>query len=211
MYIPTHFHEHDPAQIASILQAAPLACIVAQTEEGLIANHLPLLVNSDGSLFGHVALNNDMHRLITAEQEVMAIFKSADAYVSPNDYPSKQSHHRNVPTWNYQVAHAYGTISFLHDEKSKRASVGQLTQRFERQVNGTGAWRMADAPKDYLDSMLGSIVAFRFNVTRILAKSKLSQNREALDFEGAVQGLKSRGSEAIATAMQNLKSPQPAE
>lgn len=211
MYTPTHFGEYDPAKIASILQSAPLACIVAHTEVGLIANHLPLLVNSDGSLTGHVALNNDMHRLIQPKQEVLAIFKSADAYVSPNDYPSKQTHHRHVPTWNYQVVHIYGTISFLHDDKSKRAAVGQLTQRLERQANGTDAWRMADAPKDYLDTMLGSIVAFKFNVTRILAKSKLSQNREAVDFDGAVKGLKSRGSDDIATAMQHLKPAAPAE
>ena len=47
------------------MRAAPLACIAAQTDPGLIANHLPLLTVADGALLGHVALANDMHRLVS--------------------------------------------------------------------------------------------------------------------------------------------------
>src|SRR5918992_3648078 len=101
MYLPEHFKEIGEAEIASVIRAAPLACIVAHTEAGLIANHLPLLVASDGALVGHVALANDMHRLIADGQEVLAIFRGEHGYVSPNFYPSKPEHHRHVPTWNY--------------------------------------------------------------------------------------------------------------
>ncbi|MEF9605514.1 FMN-binding negative transcriptional regulator [Paracoccus sp. PXZ] len=126
MYIPPHFHEIDPREIAALIEAAPLACIVAQTSEGLIANHVPLLAAPDGTLIGHVALANDMHRLIAEGQEVLAIFRGENGYVSPNFYPSKPEHHRHVPTWNYQVVHVYGGISFQHDERAKRAAVGLL-------------------------------------------------------------------------------------
>lgn len=34
MYLPPHFAETDPGAIADIIEAAPLACVVAQTEEG---------------------------------------------------------------------------------------------------------------------------------------------------------------------------------
>ena len=43
MYLPEHFKEVSESEIASVVAAAPLACIVAQTVVGLIANHLPLL------------------------------------------------------------------------------------------------------------------------------------------------------------------------
>ena len=143
------------------MRTAPLACIVAQTDAGLIANHLPLLTGADGALVGHVALANDMHRLVADGQEVLVIFRGEDGYVSPNFYPSKAEHHRHVPTWNYQVVHVYGDIRFQHDERAKRAAVGLLTRDHERRVNGDRAWRMADAPADYMTQMLAGIVAFR--------------------------------------------------
>lgn len=204
MYIPAHFEEVSPSRIAALIEAAPLACIVAHTAQGFVANHIPLLMGKDGALIGHVALANDMHRLITEDMDVMAIFRGSDTYVSPNYYPSKQEHHRHVPTWNYEVVHVHGRISFQHDERSKRAAVGLLTKRHEHRVNGDAAWRMADAPADYLDQMLANIVAFRFTISRSLAKSKLSQNREGRDFHGAVAGLRASGEIEMADRMERL-------
>ncbi|BBE71291.1 FMN-binding negative transcriptional regulator [Oharaeibacter diazotrophicus] len=201
MYVPAHFAETDAAAIAALLEAFPLACVVAQTASGLVANHLPLLVGADGSLIGHCALANAMHREIAEGQEVLAIFRGDDAYVSPNFYPGKAEHHRHVPTWNYQVVHVHGTIAFQHDDKAKRAAVGLLTRHHERRLNGADAWRMADAPADYMDRMLAAIVAFRIDIVRTLAKSKLSQNRDARDHAGAVDGLRRTGATGIADAM----------
>lgn len=201
MYIPPHFAEADPAVIAAVISEAPLACIIAQSETGLIANHLPLFQAPGGDLIGHVALANDMHRLIPADQEVLAVFRRGDAYVSPNFYPGKQEHHRHVPTWNYEVVHVYGSLSFQHDEAAKRAAVALLTRGHERRVNGAGAWRMTDAPPEYISQMLGAIVAFRMRVTKVLAKSKLSQNREARDYLGAADGLRASGYGEMADRM----------
>ncbi len=204
MYLPEHFKEVSETEIASVMRTAPLACIVAQTEAGLIANHLPLLTGADGALVGHVALANDMHRLVSDGQEVLVIFRGEDGYVSPNYYPSKAEHQRHVPTWNYQVVHVYGDIRFQHDERTKRAAVGLLTRNHERRVNGDRAWRMADAPADFMTQMLAGIVAFHIVVKRVLAKSKLSQNREPRDHEGAVNGLRASGYDALAERMAAL-------
>lgn len=201
MYLPEHFKEVDQAEIAAVIDAAPLACLVAQTAEGLIANHMPILVGKDGALIGHVAFANDMHRLIKDGEEVLVIFRGVDGYVSPNYYPSKPEHHRHVPTWNYQVVHVYGAITFEHDERSKRAAVGLLTRDQERRYNGDRAWRMADAPADYVTDMLEKIVAFRIAVTRTIAKSKLSQNRDTRDLEGAVEALRNSGRQELADRM----------
>lgn len=201
MYIPPHFSETDPEAIAALTEAAPLACVVAQTPSGLIANHLPLLRRPDGDFIGHVALANDMHRLIPPGQEVLAVFRRDDAYVSPNFYPSKPEHHRHVPTWNYEVVHVYGRLDFQHDDHAKRAAVGLLTRMHERALNGAQAWRMADAPPEYLQQMLAGIVAFRLGVTRVLAKAKLSQNRDARDHLGTVEGLRAAGHPEMAARM----------
>jgi transcriptional regulator len=202
MYIPPHFVEAGADEISSIVEGAGLACVVAQTPSGLIANHVPLLCVQGEALIGHVALANDMHRLVADGQEVLVIFRGDDAYVSPNFYPSKAEHHRHVPTWNYQAVHIYGDIRFQHDEASKRAVVGRLTHKHERRLNGEGAWRMADAPADYMQDMLAKIVAFRIAVKRTLAKSKLSQNRDARDYEGVIAGLRAAGRPELAGRMQ---------
>lgn len=202
MYIPAHFKEVSTDEIKAVMEAAPLACVVANTTSGLIANHIPLFADPEGRVIGHVAMANDMHRLVTNGQEVLAVFRAEDAYVSPNFYPSKAEHHRHVPTWNYQAVHVYGAISFQHDEHSKRAAVGLLTRIHERQLNGKEAWRMADAPTDYMQQMLGSIVAFRIKISRILAKSKLSQNREARDHQGTIAGLRNSGHDLMSQKME---------
>ena len=201
MYLPEHFRETDPAEVAGLIAAFPLAAIVAQTEQGLVANHIPVMAEGDAALIGHVALANDMHRIIPDGTEVLAIFRGQDAYVSPNLYPSKALHHRHVPTWNYQVVHVAGRISFQHDDKTKRAIVGRLTRDHERAMNGDAAWRMADAPRDYMAGMLAAIVAFRIDITGIIAKAKLSQNREAPDHAGVVDSVTARGLEVMATRM----------
>lgn len=201
MYLPDHFRELDPTEIAAVIAGAPLGCVVAKSPEGLIANHMPILLDRDGDLVGHIALANDMHRLLTDGQDVLVIFRGVDGYVSPNFYPSKAEHHRAVPTWNYQAVHVHGTITFQHDERSKRAAVGLLTREHERQLNGEKAWRMADAPADYMTDMLGKIVGFRIAVTRTIAKSKLSQNRDTRDLTGAVDGVRAYGHDDLADRM----------
>ena len=53
-----------------------------------------------------------------------------------------------------------------------------------------------------MQQMLGNIVAFRIRVSKVLAKSKLSQNREERDYLGALEGLRGSGHEQLAERMQ---------
>ncbi len=200
MYTPAAFAETDPAVIAGVIDAHPLAVLVAQGPAGLVANHIPLL--RDGAdLVGHVALANALHRDLPDGSTVLAVFGAGAAYVSPNWYPSKAATHRAVPTWNYRVVHVHGAIRWSHAAGDKRRAVHLLTHAMEGRVNGAGGWRMGDAPADYLAMMLGNIVAFRIAVTRIEAKSKLSQNRDAADREGAAEGVAGQGAAAVAAMM----------
>jgi transcriptional regulator len=201
MYTPPHFAQTDAAAIAATIAAAPLACIVAHTAAGLVANHIPLFAAPDGTLIGHVARANDMHRDIPPDAEVLAIFRGPDGYVSPAFYPSKADHHRHVPTWNYDVVHVHGHLTFDHSDHAKRAAVALLTRDHERRVDPDAPWRMSDAPPDYIDTMLTAIIALRLTPSRILAKSKLSQNREPRDHAGAAEGLRRTGHTDLADRM----------
>jgi transcriptional regulator len=50
-------------------------------------------------------------------------------------------------------------------------------------------WQVADAPAEYIEKMLGAIVGIELTITRIQAKWKVTQNRDAADREGVVRGL----------------------
>lgn len=205
MYLPETTIETRPEEIERLIAAYPLATIVAQTSSGLIANHIPLLRAGAETLIGHIALANDMHRDLADGSDVLAIFRAGTAYVSPNWYPSKKTDHRHVPTWNYQAVHVAGTIRFHHEDKFKRAVVGRLTRHFEAAEGHDPPWRMADAPRDYLDQMLANIVGFEISVQRIIAKSKLSQNKPLQDFDNVLKKLDAAGRTDVAEAMRRLK------
>ena len=97
--------------------------------------------------------------------------------------------------------HLHGRIRFLRDTKSARAVVGKLTKHFEQRTNGSDAWKMSDAPADYIDDLLTKIVPFEILVDRAIAKSKLSQNRVEVDYTSVAQKMAELGHTELATKM----------
>ena len=204
MYLPPHFSETDSEQLNALIDSHPLATLVVMTDEGFVANHIPILREGDHALIGHIALANELHKLVGDGSQVLAVFSAEDSYVSPNWYPGKAAHHKVVPTWNYQVVHIHGRIGFQHHEKAKRAIVGRLTSRFERELNGEAAWKMADAPADFMAGQLQAIVGVRIEIDRIEAKSKLSQNRAPEDFDSVTAEFDRLGKSALERRMRDL-------
>ncbi len=207
MYVPAHFSETRTDVIRDLIERHPLGTLVTNGANGLDANQIPFeLVQLDGSrgmLRAHVARANPVHRDVGDGSDVLLVFRAAEAYVSPNWYPSKHETHRLVPTWNYRVVNLHGKIRFVDDEKFLRAVVGRLTRAHEARVEGERAWRMSDAPPDYIDAMIKAIVGIEIEVNRVVAKSKLSQNREARDRLDAADELRGRGYPEIADAMRD--------
>ena len=193
MYIPIHFNEARDSEIENIVASFPLAVVVAHGADGLLANHIPLLLETDDdgnrSLIRHIAKANEMHEIIAPSRDVLAIFHAEDAYISPNWYPSKAEHHKVVPTWNYQIVHFHGKITFSDDVKFLRSVVGKLTSLFEQRVNGDKSWKMRDAPRDFMDAQIASIIGLKISVSRCEAKSKMSQNRPVQDRDNVRQKL----------------------
>src|SRR5207237_9643818 len=123
--------------------------------------------------------------------EALMSFQGPEAYITPNWYPSKAEHAKVVPTWNYGVVHAYGRPEVMQEKDWLRRHVGELTAQQER--NEALPWALTDAPESFIEVMLRGIVGFRFAITRLEGKWKMSQNREAKDRDGVVTGLGERG------------------
>jgi len=198
MYAPSHFNESRTEVLQEFMARHPLALLVGACANGLQANHVPLMLEpgqgGHGTLQGHIARGNSMWKDVPAGAEVLAVFQGPGQYISPNWYPSKREHGRVVPTWNYAVVHVHGHITWNQDRIWLRTLVEALTDRHE---SGQAApWRVADAPEEYIQQMLGAIVGFEIAITRMTGKWKLSQNRTPAERAGVVAALSAQPDDA---------------
>jgi len=193
MYQPDHFRVEDVAEMHALMRARPFATLVSAGAAGLYANHLPTVLK-DGGPYGviecHLARANPHCRDLGEGDEALMIFQGPEGYITPNWYPAKAEHGKVVPTWNYAVVHATGRPEVMQDKAWLRRHVGELTAQQER--TEAKPWALSDAPDTYIDVMLRGIVGFRFAITRLEGKWKMSQNRAAKDQAGVVQGLNTR-------------------
>lgn len=198
MYIPAHFAEDDVAILHGAIRAFGLATLVTHTGDGLIASHLPLLLDPDrgpyGTLIGHVARANPQAK--PSIGEALAIFQGPEGYVSPSLYATKRETGKVVPTWNYAAVHAYGTPRFIEDKASLLDIVTRLTHHHE--AKRSLPWAVTDAPEEFVQGMLNAIIGFELPIVRLEGKWKMSQNRPAAEHTGIVDGLRAGGQAALA-------------
>ncbi|MGB8537810.1 MAG: FMN-binding negative transcriptional regulator [Acidobacteriaceae bacterium] len=191
MYTPKAFEVTDLPKLHAAMKQSELATLVTNTTHGLVATHLPLMLDETrgeyGTLTGHVSRANVQWRETDPDAEGLIIFLGLDTYVSPNWYRAKQETGRVVPTWNYAAIHAYGRITFFEDAERLRTVVTELTKKHEAAF--PAPWQVTDAPATYIDSQLKAIVGFECRITRLEGKQKFNQNRSAEDRLGVIEGL----------------------
>jgi transcriptional regulator len=203
MYIPEHFAITSAGALHRIIREHPLGMMVTHGDLGLDADHIPFEFDTArgalGTLTAHVARANPLWQRCPTGTPVMVVFRGAEAFISPNWYPSKHETHRQVPTWNYEVVHAHGTLTVHDDERFVRGLVARLTRQHEAAEHRP--WKMSDSEPAFIDAMLRNIVGIEITITSVVGKSKLSQNREARDRLSAAETLAARGHEELAQAM----------
>ncbi len=131
LYNPPHFSRGPaggPASRPFAISALPT--LVTEGSDGLIANHLPFLLDETrGVLRGHVARASPVWKEARAEREALAIFLGPDAYITPSWYATKAATGKVVPTWNYLAVHARGPLAFFDDAEGLRVLVTGSDQR----------------------------------------------------------------------------------
>lgn len=197
MYLPKHHEETDLATLHALIEAQPLGSWATLGEGELLLNPMPFLLDRSrgrfGTLVGHVARANPAWRSCSRSVASVVAFHGPQSYITPSWYPSKQAHGKVVPTWNYAVVHAHGLPQVIDDAAWLRRHVGQLTDRHE--AGRAAPWQVADAPADYIATLLGAIVGLEIPIDRLVGKWKVSQNRPAADRLGVVAGLQAQGDE----------------
>ena len=196
MYLPAHFEEKRPDVLHELVRRHPLGLLVTLADAGLQANSIPFFLDADpaggpGILRAHVARANPLWHEARPEVEALVVFQGAQAYVSPNWYPSKAAHGKVVPTWNYVMVQARGTLRAVDDAAWVHALVARLTTHHE--ATQAKPWAVTDAPADYVDTMTRAIVGIEITLSALTGKWKVSQNRSAADRAGVAAGLAAAG------------------
>ena len=192
MYIPKHFEEPSIEVMHELIRARPLATLVTLSSSGLNANHIPLHLADVslpfGILQGHVARSNPMWSDFAKDIEVLAVFQDSNAYISPSWYATKKETGKVVPTWNYAVVHAYGSLRVIDDASWVRAQLEAFTAHNEAAF--PEPWAVSDAPHDFTEKLIEAIVGIEIVVTKLSGKWKVNQNQPPLNQASVIQGLR---------------------
>lgn len=199
MYIPTAFAETDTVKLHEFMRRYSFAVLISHGKEGLVANHVPLLLDvegaSQGVLLGHMARANPQWNQV--EGAVMAVFTGPHAYVSPSWYEEAET----VPTWNYVTVHAHGTFHVIEDEDILLSILRRSVQFYESRRESP--WDFVDSAP-HVDRLLKVIVGFRIEINRLEGKWKLSQNHTEVRRRRVIRALAGQpddDSQAIAKLM----------
>ena len=190
MYIPGSFSETDIQMLTGLIQRYPLGLLVTSGSSGLLASPIPFLYRAkDGKsiLVTHLAKANPHWKDLVGLKECLVVFQGAENYVTPDWYPSKQTTHKVVPTWNYEMVQVRGIPTVIESSDWLGSQVADITDSMEQKRKKP--WKVADAPPDFIETQLKAIAGLEIEVTEIKGKWKMSQNRSAEDASGVVKGL----------------------
>jgi transcriptional regulator len=205
MYTPKLYREEDRSKILEFIQQNDFATLVCYDGQRPVASHLLVEVSEEGERLlvnGHMSRANPLWKTFEHNPEVLVIFQGPHTYISPTWY-----NHVNVPTWNYQAVHAYGTPHLVTEHEQAYQLLKRLIDRHER----GGHYKMESLPQDFVEKEIRGVMAFQIEVTGVEANYKLSQNRNDEDYWNIVSQLENREDElshGVAEAMKRQRPPR---
>jgi transcriptional regulator len=180
------FGSEDPDLVRQLIRANPWAVLVSENEGELVASHYPILLEEDApglTILTHLGRpDEEVHGLPAGE--VLVIVQGRQGYISPSWYPPSP---RNVPTWNFTVAHCYAVPEIL-DEEENLAVLTRLVDRFEAELESPFGLDPEAAPE-----IARGTVGLRLPVSRFVCKRKLSQNKDAETRRRVIDALRKPG------------------
>ena len=69
-------------------------------------------------------------------------------------------------------------------------------------------WKLDDAPEEYVQTMLKAIIGIEIEISSLVGKFKLSQNRPAQDYDAVFEQLEKSPKEVLQEMLQYMRAPQ---
>jgi transcriptional regulator len=183
---------HNPAYscddlevVRKLIEENPWATLVSENA-GLVASHYPVLLDDEAeelTVLTHLGKPDDeLHGI--GEGELLVIVQGKHGYVSPSWYAPGAT---RAPTWNFSVAHLYGTPEVLSEEENLR-TLSRLVERFEREVEEP---RFLEP--EWATPFARGTVGIRLRVERFVCKRKLSQDKDPVSRRNVIERLRKPG------------------
>ncbi|WP_448058624.1 FMN-binding negative transcriptional regulator [Cellulomonas hominis] len=186
---------HDESRVRDIVRAHGWATLVTHTDDGLVASHVPVLLeepagddDAEGAeedrglvVVSHLGRPDEVAHQLDGARESLLIVEGPYGYVSPGWYGYRPA----VPTWNYVAVHLYGTVELLDAEESYRV-LGATVERYESVMPDPVL--MPDV-EGYAQRIAPGAVGLRMRVRRWQGKTKLSQDKPRAVAERVVAAL----------------------
>jgi transcriptional regulator len=154
----------------------------------MVASHYPILLDDEAeglAVLTHLSRPDDeLHGLGRERGEMLVIVQGNHGYVSPSWYGPGAT---RAPTWNFSVAHLYGTPEVLSEEENL-ATLTRLVERFEREVE-----EPMYLDREWAAPFARGTVGIRLRVERFFCKRKLSQDKDPVSQRQVVEQLRRPG------------------
>lgn len=199
MYVPPQFQLEDKSEAIAFMRRFSFGLIITAKNGFPVATHLPVVIREENDkivLASHYAKANSQWEEIPSGK-TLVVFNEPHAYISPKYYEKKL----NVPTWNYLAVHAYGNGYILKkDEDALRileSMIDNYDAAYKNQWNGL--------PMEYKLKMIKGIVAFEIQVSELIGKKKLSQNKTENERNTIISAFENSESENVREIAEFMK------
>ncbi len=190
----------DRAEMLAFVQQRGFATIAAVVDGAVAVAHAPVIVaEMPDRLQFHLAVNNRLARGLDGARVTISV-TAMDGYISPDWYGTENQ----VPTWNYLAVEIAGNAQVLSPE-ALHLQLALLSAEHENRMDDKQPWTMDKMHPTALAALKNGITGFELAIDDIRGTAKLSQNKTAAEFTGAVDGLARRNS-ALAQLMQQWRS-----
>lgn len=180
-----HHTVTDEKVVRALISENPWGTLVSHTDAGIVASHYPVLLDQRNPLaiVTHVGRpDEEIHRL--GQGELLLIVAGPHGYISPSWYSQEAT---PVPTWNFTVAHCYGTPEVLEPEDNLRV-LERLVNHFERHVEQPVALDLQVGAR-----LAAGTVGIRLPISRFICKVKMSQDKDPQSRHQVLDALGSPG------------------
>ena len=164
--------------ITEFVAQHPFAVVVTSTGTAPLATHTPIVfppgVEPGESLvgtrlWGHIGRANEHWKRFAERPEVLLIFSSSHAYVSPSTYEFTPA----VPTLDYATVHLTGRVTVLETPEENLAVVQQTVHQLEQ--GRREPWDPTES-QGVFEKILNGVVSFTIDIETESAMFKLSQD-----------------------------------
>jgi transcriptional regulator len=196
MYPPPHHQSNEIEKMISVIKHFPLGILVTAKDGKPFVTHIPFIYNETSKkLVAHLDRNNPQLETLKDEAEVTVVFKGPDTYISPSIYTTPQ-----LPTWNYIIVHVTGNIKLINEAEAVKKTMVDMTEFLEGEAQKFELKN--DDPR--MERLINYIQAFEIEITNWEGKFKLSQDKNAQDFENAKQELIDKSRKDVSGFVENI-------